>query len=487
MDQIKIIFHKHDPFQSSARKTNQVHNIARRIKMKKLTPWMLFAFLGMVGCSSDNDDNEEVNPPAPVAMTKIQVIHTSPDAPLVDLILDGNEVAGDLDYKQATSIAEIPAGSHTAEVKAILPDGTTIDAFSAVTADLAQDLIYSVLAVNNVENIEPLILTRPDSAVTAGNARVQIVHAAPQAPMVDIYVTAPDADLTLSSVLVTASFKDSMDAAEVAAGDYQIRMTLAGDANTVVYDSGTVSLPSTANYLFAAVENSGAGDQPVNLLLVSPSGALELLDASTPASVRVIHGSANAPSVDVIANNNFEAPLISDLGFTEYAGYVNLPAATYNVKVVPTGTETPVVIEADLGLAAGVYYNVLAADALETIQPLVFTADNRRIATQAKLRVVHASPTAANVDIYLIEPGIDISTVAPTLSDVAFLADTGFLSVAAGTYDVVVAGVGSNTPAIGPATVTLSNNGIYTAIARDGESGGTPLGLILLDDFVLTL
>ncbi len=453
--------------------------------MKKLTPWMLIGFLGMVGCSSDNDDNDVVTPPAPVAMTKIQVVHASPDAPLVNLILDGTEIAADVNYKQATGIAELAAGSHTAEVKAILPDGTTIDAFDAVTADLTQNLVYSVLAVNDTANIEPLILTRSDEVIASTDARVQIVHAAPQAPMVDVYVTAPDADLEQSSALVTASFKDSLDATTVAAGDYQIRITLAGDSDSVVYDSGAISLPGGADWLVAAIENTGPGDQPVNLLLVSESGATELLDTNTPAEVRVVHASADAPAVDVIANDNFEAPLIGDLGFGEFAGYVDLAADSYNVKVVPAGSESPVVIDADLDLIAGTAYNVIAANELASIAPLVLTADNRRVATESKLRIVHASPTAANVDIYLVEVGTDISTVAPTLADVALLADTDFLSVAPGSYDVVVTATGSSDAAIGPVTITLDAAGVYTAIARDAEGGGAPLGLILLDDFVV--
>ncbi|MEP1740861.1 MAG: DUF4397 domain-containing protein [Kangiellaceae bacterium] len=453
--------------------------------MKKLTPWMLIGFLGMVGCSSDNDDNDVVTPPAPVAMTKIQVVHASPDAPLVNLILDGTEIAADVNYKQATGIAELAAGSHTAEVKAILPDGTTIDAFDAVTADLTQNLVYSVLAVNDTANIEPLILTRSDEVIASTDARVQIVHAAPQAPMVDVYVTAPDAELEQSSALVTASFKDSLDATTVAAGDYQIRITLAGDSDSVVYDSGAISLPGGADWLVAAIENTGPGAQPVNLLLVSESGATELLDTNTPAEVRVVHASADAPAVDVIANDNFEAPLIGDLGFGEFAGYVDLAADSYNVKVVPAGTETPVVIDADLDLMAGTAYNVIAANELASIAPLVLTADNRRVATESKLRIVHASPTAANVDIYLVEVGTDISTVAPTLADVALLADTDFLSVAPGSYDVVVTATGSSDAAIGPVTITLDAAGVYTAIARDAEGGGAPLGLILLDDFVV--
>jgi len=64
-----------------------------------------------------------------------------------------------------------------------------------------------------------------------------------------------------------------------------------------------------------------------------------------------------------------------------------------------------------------------------------------------------------------------------------FQADTDFLSVAPGDYDVVVTPAGSKTAAIGPATISLSASGIYTTVARDVVGGGTPLGLILLDDF----
>ncbi|MCW8879575.1 MAG: DUF4397 domain-containing protein, partial [Kangiellaceae bacterium] len=341
-----------------------------------------------------------------------------------------------------------------------------------------------VLAVNDTANLEALILTRPDTAVTSGNIRVQIVHAAPDAPMVDVYVTALGVDLSQSSPVITASFKDSLDATEVAAGDYQIRITAAGDSSAVVYDSGTVSLSDGADLLIAAIENVGPGSQPVNLLIIDANGATELLDTNTPTSVRVVHTSPDAPAVDVIANDNFGSPLISNLAFPNYAGYVDLTAASYNIKVVPTGETTPVVINADLDLMAGVSYNVLAVDNLASIQPLVLTADNRSIATEAKLRVVHGSPTAANVDIYLVAPGTDISTVEPTLSNVPFLADTNFLSIAEGSYDVVVTPSGTNDAAIGPATIMVSAGGVYTAIARDAEGGGTPLGLILLDDFV---
>ncbi|MFT5839511.1 MAG: hypothetical protein ACI9UT_002014 [Flavobacteriales bacterium] len=64
--------------------------------------------------------------------------------------------------------------------------------------------------------------------------------------MVDIYATAPDADIEAEQPLATASFKESTGRVEVAGDDYQIRITLAG-TKTVVFNSGTVALPANAD------------------------------------------------------------------------------------------------------------------------------------------------------------------------------------------------------------------------------------------------
>jgi hypothetical protein len=52
----------------------------------------------------------------------------------------------------------------------------------------------------------------------------------------------------------------------------------------------------------------------------------------------------------------------------------------------------------------------------------VLTEQRRPIATAAQLQIVHASPSAGNVDVYLTETD-DISNAEPALSDVPFDAD----------------------------------------------------------------
>jgi hypothetical protein len=298
---------------------------------------------------------------------------------------------------------------------------------------------------------------------------------------VDVFVTTPGADLSATAPLGTFEYKETLGPAEVAAGDYQIQVTPAGDAATVIYDSGTVTLNDGDDLLLAAVPNTATGSAPVTLAVLTGTGSAEIADAATPARLRVVHASPDAPAVDVVANDS--VTLVSSLAFPDATGFLDVDPATYNVKVTAAGNPGAIVIEADLPLDAGMTYDVLAIGPLAAIEPLVASDDYRRIATAAKVRIIHASPTAQDVDIYITAPGADLNAETPTLAAVPFGENTGFLSLAAGDYDVTVTPAGTKTAAIGPATISIEAGGLYTAIARDATGGGAPLGLILLDDF----
>jgi hypothetical protein len=337
-----------------------------------------------------------------------------------------------------------------------------------------------------VATIAPIVLTDAPPAVDAAEVRVRVVHAASIAPQVNVHITAPEAPL--GAPAGTFSFGDLLtpEPLVVPAGDYRIRVAASVAPDTVVYDSGPVSLPGGGDLVVAAVANTGPGDAPISLLASTGAAALEFPDVNTPSAVRAIHASPDAPPVDIVANDDFDAPAVANLAFGETTGYLNPPPGPINLKVVPTGTNAPVVIDADLTLVQGTAYSVYAVGLLGAgeIAPLVLVDDLRPVATEARLRLVHASTAAGEVDIYVVGDGegADLSGSEPAFTAVPFTADTGYVSLPAGSYDVAVTPTGSKLPAIGPVTVTLEAGGIYTAAARDEIGGGLPLGLILLDD-----
>ena len=187
--------------------------------------------------------------------------------------------------------------------------------------------------------------------------------------------------------------------------------------------------------------------------------------AQDMSRVRVVHASPDAPAVDVWVNG---AVAFSNAPFEGITDYAELAAGTYNVQVSPTGATEPIVIDADLDLAAGTDYTVVAVGLLENIEPLVLVDNNSAPAAgKAHVRFVHASPDAPAVDIAVANGG-------PVLfSNVPFKGVGDYLPVDAGTYDLEVRLAGTDTVALSVPGVSLADSTVYTVFAM-GLAGGEP-------------
>jgi len=435
--------------------------------------------LGLVAC-------EDASDVPPATFYEIRVIHAVADAPNVDVLVDGVVAFNDLAFKDATQLSRRPnARTASVQVDALVPGGTAT-VIGPVDVTFEDDNAYSIIAAGSVATmIEPVVISNPTRTLDQSTVRAQVVHGSPSAPQVDVYVTAPGAILAQSVPLGTFSFKEELGPVEVPPGDYQIRVTLPGDPDTVVFDSGTIALPAS-DLLIVAVDNTGLGTAPISLLVADNGlGTFEILDQATPSEFRVIHASPDAPAVNVIVNDDFDNPILGSVAYPAFSDFLSVPPDTYNVKVTPDDNPGLIVIDADLILEAGRQYSVYAADVLASITPYVLVDDLRPVATEARVRIVHLAPGAGLVDIYVTVPGADITPLMPTFAGVDFQDETGYVGLAAGSYDVTVTVAGTKTAAIGPANIIIVDGGVYTAVARDAEggAGGAPFGLILLDDF----
>ena len=80
---------------------------------------------------------------------KIRVVHTSPDAPAVDIgPNDGSVVFGDLYFRDSSMYAQLPAGSYDLEVRVA---GTMDVALALPGVELEKGTNYSVFAVGSLE------------------------------------------------------------------------------------------------------------------------------------------------------------------------------------------------------------------------------------------------------------------------------------------------------------------------------------------------
>ncbi|MBY6190837.1 DUF4397 domain-containing protein [Microbulbifer agarilyticus] len=473
----------------------------------------------IAGCSSDNNNNDNVIefPPAaeePAASGFIQVVHASVDAPAVNVLLNGSVAIEGLDYAETSGFAELDTGSYDIAVEGIIPGGNAA-VIEVAGFSIEENARPTVIAVGNVADIAPLVVNESASEPAETEVALTVTHAAPDAPRVDVYLSAPEDDFASLSAAFAFEFGESIDAGVVMAEPVRIRVGLEDD---VVYDSGTVDLTAFAGQkllvtAIAAENSTEAAASPVKLLVTTEQGeSVEILDMDTNAGVRVVHLSPDANAavmsagvdsgnVEVFATSEVlgmdPVELIAGFNYLDQfpgeSAYAGVPAASYVFDVAPDTDMVgdSVFMSGEVALEAGTEYTVVAAGRVLGTPAfgLLPTVDaNRAVATEASVKVIHGAPAAGEVDVYVTAAGefsaMDVEggmAGAPLLTDFAFGDITDYVTVATGAYDIrVVAG--------GMVAINVENfelgGGVVASVLAYGpsEQGGTTadFGVVVL-------
>ena len=464
--------------------------------------WLTLAAVAAVTQLATACHDSKKSPPT----TALRAIHASSDAPNVDVIVNGATALTNVPYETASSFLTLPAGTTTLAVN---PTGTGTSVINTSVA-LAAGQQYTAVVVGLVssaapenEKLQAVLIDDPGNSPATGNVKIRVVHGAPGVPTVDIYVTAPGASLpaapTIPGLAYTAVAPASgAKALEISGGSYEIRATVTGDStHTVVYDSGSVSLPANADLLVTAIPASGVS--PVGLL-VAPSGAAAAVLADSRAAIRVGHLSPNVPAVDVSlddAGTSTSVLALSNVSFPADSGYTVVPAGSYDASVaLASNPATPVLTLSGASLAANTSTSVLAIGLLggtgtQALKLAAFADDRVPVEGKAKVRVLHLAPDAPAVDVVALGSG---GAIAATLvSNLSYSnATPADLQVAPGSYTLAVVPTGTTAPALPSAagvTVSLTAGEIVTVAAigclntvTGPCAGGSPFAFKVLAD-----
>ncbi|HEU4964940.1 MAG TPA: DUF4397 domain-containing protein [Bacilli bacterium] len=130
--------------------------------------------------------------PDPVAKANVRFLHASPDAPNVDIFVDGKKVATDVGYQGISPYLPFTATRHKVQV---FPAGKQVGAVIDTTVQLKPNRHYTIAAAGTLENIRPVVVEDVRHGGKPGFARLKVVHLVPNAPAVD--VTLPSGKILL--------------------------------------------------------------------------------------------------------------------------------------------------------------------------------------------------------------------------------------------------------------------------------------------------
>jgi hypothetical protein len=199
----------------------------------------------------------------------------------------------------------------------------------------------------------------------------------------------------------------------------------------------------------------------------------------TTAQVRFLHGSPDAPDLDVFVNDDLEW---ADVGYLEGSGYHNIPPGEGNLKVNVSDT-TQTLVDELATVEKHTPYSLIVVGFEAHMEALLLEDDDTPPDTgNVRVRVVHGSPSQPALDVYITEPDVPLQYATPTLQDVEFKGFSPFVEMSEGEYRIRITLSGETEPIYDSGMVTLDEDSISTAVVVDAVSGVSPVSLVVLTD-----
>jgi Domain of unknown function (DUF4397) len=178
------------------------------------------AIVSLTGCKKD----EPVVETPVVENAKVMVIHASPNAPAVDVLVDDAKALSSVPFGVASSYLTVKAGTRNIKVNAA---GTSTSVINAPVT-VAKDKNYSIFAGDVLSGITPVVVSDDLTAPAAGKAHVRVIHLSPDAPAVDVALVGG------AVLFPNLAFKQGTAFTPVAAGPYNLEIRAAGTQNVVL-------------------------------------------------------------------------------------------------------------------------------------------------------------------------------------------------------------------------------------------------------------
>ena len=128
----------------------------------------------------------------------IRVIHTSSDAPPVNVKLNGDVAISNLDYANSSGYVSVDADDYNIAVEGIIPGGN-IDVITVPGFNVAERSRTTIIATDDVASIAPLVVADSAAKPNGNEVALRVVHASAAADdivsSVDVYVTGPTDDI----------------------------------------------------------------------------------------------------------------------------------------------------------------------------------------------------------------------------------------------------------------------------------------------------
>ncbi len=471
--------------------------------MSSINKWfclpLLTALLVACGGSDDPYGRRTVDISDTVALKMSPVSADSPAfSILVDSTPDDGEAGSELDdlvYGQVATFGVTP-GSVELTVRSVVPEGAgqtaTHEDLLVVDLDTTGGNRYEVFFAGSYPDIDYWVTETPlEYAEDDTQARLTMVNASTTVPSMDVYLIADGESIDSSVPITTLASEASDNSIRVDEGDYQIMITEAGSPE-VIYTSPTLSFGARMDLSLVAMDNAWikpglTGKPPIVLSRSGASGNSGLLfSVDTGSDLRAVNAWSTGGPLDITTKPEGDVlvtPLATDFQPGAVVPFQTFVGGTYTINI--GSADSTADFSRNFNLMNGVAWTmvVTAPEPEETAPTVMLVSENARsIAAYSRLRIMHTSGAAGNLDIYITGQGADLGDenaeggplYTPLATGFPVRSTVGYMAVESGSYDIILTETvpeGETAPDVPEIVyripVTFDAGGIYSLLLLD--------------------
>jgi hypothetical protein len=397
--------------------------------------------------------------------TTVRAINLTSDLASVDLYVAGNKQFSALTTGTLSSYATFDANTYAINVNS----AGNVSALFTGSYTLSKDAHFTavVWGPQAALRVSALPEDYDNTLITAGNAKLRVLNATVETGPVDVFLTAPGADLTAGPALISnvpsGSLTGFFDIAAGTGSSYELRITSRGNPKDVRLDIGAVTL--TAGQYQTLVITSGAGATLVNGEIIVQQGAVTAL-VNGQSRVRFAASVDGSAAVTVTVAKTALSPggLIS----TAQSAYTSVTAGNVALAISINGVVQMTTPQA-LTLVSGTDYTLLVYGPASNPQVSIIVDDNRLplLAGKTKIRVVNgvAALDALSLTVDNVLP-VETSYVSAGTASTYALIDSNLsanIAIGSGSTPVVYA-------SLRPPGDQLVSQAVYTLFVLSGAT-----------------
>jgi hypothetical protein len=351
--------------------------------------------IALTGCSKSGSGSTNA---------QMRVINAFAEAPSLNVAVNAKPVAAGLPFPGLTQYVGIDGGTPTFTVSVTGAPTTLVN--SAVTVPSGN---YTYVVFGPQTAVATLLLNDAFSDPGNGNFSVRAVNAAAGPGALDVYVTAPGADLSATSPTIAGiGYGTSSIFTPVLIGAaFEIRITPNGSKD-VIYDTAPRSF-AEHSATSVVIFGKGSGKLVDVAVLNQDNAGTGAIAENLLAQYKVVNASQVPSALNIFVDSVLQ---LSNVPFTGVSNYQRTTAGAHNFRVEATSTPGATLLSLATNLAAATDTSIALTGTAGALNALVLNDDNLPPPSgTAGVRFVNTSVDVPAFDVF-VNFGKQVSSLA---------------------------------------------------------------------------